>query len=50
MNQKKAGYQMSWLINTHIAFCNGIQQQAVWNREMAKEKFFSQMNFKMWVS
>ena len=25
MNQKKAGYQMSRLINTHIAFCNGIQ-------------------------
>lgn len=24
MNQKKAGYQMSWLINTHISFCNGI--------------------------
>lgn len=24
MNQKKAGYQMSLLINTHIAFCNGI--------------------------
>lgn len=49
MNQKKAGYQMSWLINTHIAFCNGIQEQAVWNREMAKEKFSSQMSFKMWV-
>lgn len=49
MNQKKAGYQMSWLINTHIAFCNGIQEQAVWNREMAKGRFSSQMSFKLWV-
>lgn len=49
MNQKKAGYQMSWLINTHIAFCKGIRRASCVEPEMAEGDFSSPISFRTWV-
>jgi hypothetical protein len=49
MNQKKAGYQMSWLINTHIAFCNGIHWASCVELRDGRGNFSFQMSSKMWV-